>query len=143
LCHHNEEILEAAKGAAEAAAARAAAAVGPPRCTLTPPDPQQKGAWYPGGFNPRTYQVKNPVSKCAFQVHNLHRYTAEARENHVKQSLEECTLAGDRRWEVLLKAGWLAHYWRLALELGIAPETSWREAELWRGAVQLSNPVYP
>jgi hypothetical protein len=22
------------------------------RCTLTPPDPQLKGAWYPGGFNP-------------------------------------------------------------------------------------------
>jgi hypothetical protein len=22
------------------------------RCALTPPDPQLKGAWYPGGFNP-------------------------------------------------------------------------------------------
>jgi adenylate kinase len=22
------------------------------RCTLTPPDPYLKGAWYPGGFNP-------------------------------------------------------------------------------------------
>jgi hypothetical protein len=21
------------------------------QCTLTPPDPQLKGAWYPGGFN--------------------------------------------------------------------------------------------
>jgi hypothetical protein len=39
-----------------------------PRCTLTPPDPQLKGAWYPGGFNPCTYQVKKPVSKCAFQM---------------------------------------------------------------------------
>jgi hypothetical protein len=28
----------------------AAAEVG--RCTLTPPDPQLKGAWYLGGFNP-------------------------------------------------------------------------------------------
>ena len=28
---------------------RRAAAVGP-RCALTPPDPQLKGAWYPGGF---------------------------------------------------------------------------------------------
>jgi hypothetical protein len=29
------------------------------RCTtLTPPDPWLKGAWYPGGFKPRTYQVK-------------------------------------------------------------------------------------
>jgi hypothetical protein len=24
---------------------------------LTPPDPQLKGAWYPGGFNPCTYKV--------------------------------------------------------------------------------------
>jgi hypothetical protein len=24
------------------------------RCTLTPPDPQLKGAWYPGGFKPCT-----------------------------------------------------------------------------------------
>jgi hypothetical protein len=35
---------------------------------LTPPDPQLKGAWYPGGFNPRTYQVKTRfqslLSKC-------------------------------------------------------------------------------
>ena len=28
------------------------------RRTLTPPDPQLKSAWYPGGFNPCTYQVK-------------------------------------------------------------------------------------
>jgi hypothetical protein len=25
---------------------------------LTPPHPQLKGAWYPGGFNPCTHQVK-------------------------------------------------------------------------------------
>ena len=43
---------------------------------MTPPDPSLKGAWYPGGFNPCTYQVNNPVSKFAFQVHNLHRYDA-------------------------------------------------------------------
>jgi hypothetical protein len=35
---------------------------------LTPPDPQLKGAWYPGAFNPCAYQVKKPVSKCAFQM---------------------------------------------------------------------------
>jgi hypothetical protein len=29
------------------------------RRALTPPDPRLKGAWYPGGLNPRTYQVKN------------------------------------------------------------------------------------
>ena len=27
------------------------------RCTLTFPDPQLKGAWYPGGFNPCTYRI--------------------------------------------------------------------------------------
>jgi hypothetical protein len=46
------------------------------RRTLTPPDPQLKGAWYPGGFNPCTYQVKKTVPKFAFQVHSLHRYSA-------------------------------------------------------------------
>ena len=29
------------------------------RRTLTPPDPQLKGAWSSKGFNPCTYQVKN------------------------------------------------------------------------------------
>jgi hypothetical protein len=47
---------------------------------LTPPDPQLKGAWYPGGFNPCTYQVKSRfqtlLSKC-----NLHRYTAVTYEH--------------------------------------------------------------
>jgi hypothetical protein len=37
------------------------------RCTLTPPDPQLKGARYPGGFNPCTYQVKNRFQNFAFQ----------------------------------------------------------------------------
>ena len=44
---------------------------------MTPPDPQLKGAWYPGGFNPRTYRVKtrfqNVPVKCG-----LRRYVAEA-----------------------------------------------------------------
>ena len=38
-----------------AAAELGASVVG--RCKLTPPDPQLKGAWYPGGFNPCTDQV--------------------------------------------------------------------------------------
>jgi hypothetical protein len=38
---------------------------------LTPPDPQLKGAWYPGGFNPCTYQVKKTVSKRAFHQMQL------------------------------------------------------------------------
>jgi hypothetical protein len=47
------------------------------RCTLTPPDPQLKGAWYPGGFNPCTYCVRNRFQSLPFTV-NLHRYS-EAR----------------------------------------------------------------
>jgi hypothetical protein len=50
---------------------------------LTPPDPWLKGAWYPGGFNPCTYQVKKPVSRFAFQVNNLRRYR-EAMEAGVR-----------------------------------------------------------
>ena len=38
------------------------------RCTLTPPDPQLKRAWYPGGFDPLNLSSENPVSKCAFQT---------------------------------------------------------------------------
>jgi hypothetical protein len=34
---------------------------------LTPPDPQLKGAWYPGGFNPCTYQVKNRFQSLCLQ----------------------------------------------------------------------------
>jgi hypothetical protein len=37
-------------------------------CTLTPPDPQLKGAWYPGGFNPCTYQVKNRFQNVPFKI---------------------------------------------------------------------------
>jgi hypothetical protein len=40
---------------------------------LTPPDPQLKGAWYPGGFKPCTYQVKNRYQNVPFKC-NLHRY---------------------------------------------------------------------
>jgi hypothetical protein len=43
------------------------------RCTLTPTDPQLKGAWYPGGFNPRTYQVKPRFQNVPFKF-NLYRY---------------------------------------------------------------------
>jgi hypothetical protein len=43
------------------------------RCTLTPPDPQLKGARYPGGFNPCTYQVKKRFQNL-LSMRNLHRY---------------------------------------------------------------------
>jgi hypothetical protein len=37
------------------------------RRTLTPPDAYLKGAWYPGGFNPCTYQVKTRFHKVCFR----------------------------------------------------------------------------
>jgi hypothetical protein len=40
---------------------------------LTPPDPQLKGAWYPGGFNPCAYQVKNRFQSL-LSICNLRRY---------------------------------------------------------------------
>jgi hypothetical protein len=43
---------------------------------LTPPDPQLKGAWYPGGFNPRTYQVRNRFQNLGFQNATCYRYSA-------------------------------------------------------------------
>jgi hypothetical protein len=60
------------------------------RCTLTPPDPQLKGAWYPGDFNPCSYQAKNPGSQNSpFKMQPLHRYTEEiaaAVEKGVKEA---------------------------------------------------------
>ena len=41
------------------------------------------------------------------------------------------SLAPDQATDCFLKAGFLAHYWRLAYRLGIEPRSSWREAELW------------
>ena len=40
-------------------------------------------------------------------------------------------LAPDQATDCFLKAGFLAHYWRLAYRLGIEPRCSWREAETW------------
>jgi hypothetical protein len=47
--------------------------VGPPQRALTPPDPQLKGAWYPAGFNPCTYQVKTRFQNSPFKC-DVHRY---------------------------------------------------------------------
>jgi hypothetical protein len=38
------------------------------RCTLTRPDPQLKGAWYPRGFNPCACQVKNRFQNVPFEM---------------------------------------------------------------------------
>jgi hypothetical protein len=42
---------------------------------LTPPDPQLKGAWYPGGFNPRAYHVETRFQNAPFKWVNLRRYS--------------------------------------------------------------------
>jgi hypothetical protein len=36
--------------------------------TLTPPDPQLKGARYPGGFNPCAYEVKTWFQSLLFRM---------------------------------------------------------------------------
>jgi hypothetical protein len=41
---------------------------------LTPHDPHLKGARYPGGFNPRAYQVKIRFQNVPFKRVNLRRY---------------------------------------------------------------------
>jgi hypothetical protein len=49
-----------------------------PWCTLNPPDPQLKGAWYPGGFNPRTHQVKTRFQSLPFtKMQHLRRSSAD------------------------------------------------------------------
>jgi hypothetical protein len=40
---------------------------------LTPPDPQLKGAWCPGGFNPCVYHVENRFQNVPFKC-SLYRY---------------------------------------------------------------------
>jgi hypothetical protein len=57
------------------------------RCTLTPPDPQLKGAWYPGGFKPCTCQVKTRFQNVAFK-----RYI---QEEAVEESIEAAAEAGE------------------------------------------------
>jgi hypothetical protein len=54
------------------------------RCTLTPPDPQLKGAWYPGGFNPCAYRVKTRFQNVPVKC-NLRRYTP-GRRHQPRQS---------------------------------------------------------
>jgi hypothetical protein len=51
------------------------ASVAAGRRALTPPDPQLKGTWYPGGFNLCAYQVKTWFQSLRFK-RSLHRYVA-------------------------------------------------------------------
>jgi hypothetical protein len=58
------------------------------RCTLTPPDPQLKGAWYPGGFKPLPLNI-NPgfimcLSKC-----NVHRYDEDDDDDNGEEPLTD------------------------------------------------------
>ena len=44
---------------------------------MTPPDPQLKGAWYPGGFKPLPLNI-NPGFKTCLSECNPRRYTSGA-----------------------------------------------------------------
>jgi hypothetical protein len=66
---------------------------------LTPPDPQLKGAWYPGGFKPRTYQVRNRFQNVPFKC-NLHRYSVVA---SAFRSWDESRFEAKRARAVLLR----------------------------------------
>jgi hypothetical protein len=46
-----------------------------PRCTLTPPDPQLIGAWYPGGFKPSPFAHQSWFQNGPFK-RNLRLYDA-------------------------------------------------------------------
>ena len=60
---------------------------------MTPPDPQLKGAWYPGCFNPCTYQAKNRFQDLPFKF-NLRRYiTGRVWENRKRITLPASSLA--------------------------------------------------
>ena len=56
---------------------------------------------------------------------------AETRAVIAETELAACRLSRGARCDAALKAAWLARYWRSAFRLGVAPESSWREAELW------------
>ena len=47
------------------------------RCTLSPPYPQLKGAWYPGGFKPLPLNINPGFKTCRFKC-NLRRYSMGA-----------------------------------------------------------------
>jgi hypothetical protein len=70
---YSEVLMRAAEAERERKASKREAVR---RYTMTPPDPQLKGAWYQGGFNPCTYQVKTRIQNIPFEC-NLHRYKAD------------------------------------------------------------------
>jgi hypothetical protein len=50
-----------------------------PRCALTPPDPQLKGAWRPDGFKPLPLNINPGFKTCLSNGSNLRRYKVDAR----------------------------------------------------------------
>ena len=61
---------------------------------MTPPDPQLKGAWYLGGFNPCTYQVKTRFQTVPFKW-NLHRYSTVFFRHSVEELEGKCRRLDD------------------------------------------------
>jgi hypothetical protein len=61
---------------------------------LTPPDPQLKGAWCPGGFNPCTYQVKKRFQNLPFKF-DLHRYNTVSCEKVERLKTEAVRLKAE------------------------------------------------
>ena len=52
------------------------------RCALTPPDPQLKGAWCPGGFNPCSYHAQNRFQNVCLSKRDARRYSQGASINY-------------------------------------------------------------
>jgi hypothetical protein len=74
---------------------------------LNPPDPYLKGAWYPGGFNPCAYEVKNRFQNVPFAF-DLRRYNEAEREAVVKARAEEArNVLANRRRSVMRGGGGL------------------------------------
>jgi hypothetical protein len=57
--------------------------------SLTPPDPQLKGAWYPDGFNPCAYQVKTRFQSFPFKWVKSYRYNEDEPFIRALSRLEE------------------------------------------------------
>jgi hypothetical protein len=63
------------------------------------------------------------------EVEVSEKWHAKARELRLRT--RAALLSPDQKTDAFLKAGFLAHYWRLAYALGIKPDVSWREASVW------------
>ena len=71
------------------------------------------------------------VAESSARDANDRATASETRAALAETELAACRLSRGARCDASLKAAWVARYWRLAYSLGVAPESSWREAELW------------